>query len=118
MKTINISSDTLLKIKHNIKNKHGSLNTNEFKKIKINEKILLQSNFSDLLVKIINIEKFDTFVEMATTYGIDNIIINSNNTNDSLQKYYDYYLIDKKKKYGGIMFTFEPISSISLTCFK
>ena len=41
MKTINISYDTLLKIKHNIKNKHGSLNTNEFKKIKINEKIFI-----------------------------------------------------------------------------
>ena len=118
MKTIKISNETLLKIKHGIKSRHGCLNNNEFNKIKLNDKILLKSEFSDLLVKINNIEKFDTYVKLACTYGIDNIIINSTNTNDSLQKYLKNYLDDKKNKYGGIMFTFEPISSISLTNFK
>ena len=45
MNSINISSDLLLKIKHNIKNKHCSLNTKDFNKIKINDKILLNQNF-------------------------------------------------------------------------
>ena len=118
MNSINISSDLLLKIKHNIKNKHCSLNTKDFNKIKINDKILLKSKFSDLLVKVKNIEKYNTFVEMASIHGIENIISETKDINDSLKKYYDYYLLDKKFKYGGIMLTFEPVSSISLTCFK
>ena len=118
MNSLNISSDLLLKIKHNINNKHCSLNTKDFNKIKINDRILLKSKFSDLLVKVKNTEKYDTFVEMASIHGIENIISETKDLNDSIKKYYDYYLLDKKFKYGGIMLTFEPISSISLTCFK
>lgn len=120
MKSIYTSIDTLTKIKHGIKKKHGNLNQGIFSKIKVNEKILLKTkkNNFDVLVKIIDIKKYDSFVEMASLHGIENIIMDTENINDSLKKYYDLYKIDKNNNYGGIMLTFQPISSISLTSFK
>ena len=120
MKSIYTSIDTLTKIKHGIKKKHGNLNQGIFSQIKVNEKILLKTkkNNFDVLVKIIDIKKYDSFVEMASLHGIENIIMDTENINDSLKKYYDLYKIDKTNNYGGIMLTFQPISSISLTSFK
>ena len=120
MISINTSLDTLMKIKHGIKKTHGNLNKGIISQIKINDKILLKSknNMFDVLVKIINIKKYNTFVEMASLYGIENVIMDTENINDSLKKYYELYLQDKNNNYGGVMLTFQPISSISLTSFK
>ncbi len=120
MKSIYTSLDTLTKIKHGIKKTHGHLNKGIITQIKINEKVLIKSKNKgfDVLVKIIDIKKYDTFVEMASLYGIENIIMDTENINDSLKKYYELYIQDKNNNYGGIMLTFQPISSISLTSFK
>jgi ASC-1-like (ASCH) protein len=44
--------------------------------------------------------------------------MNTENINESLKKYYELYKQDINNNYGGIMLTFQPISSISLTSFK
>ena len=120
MNYINTSLETLIKIKLGIKKEHGYLNQGIFSKIKINDKILLKNNKNnfDVLVKIIGIKRYDTFVEMASLYGIENIIMDAENINEFLKKYYDLYKKDIKNNCGGIMLTFQPISSISLSPFS
>ena len=92
-------------VKNNKKRIEGRLYKNTFRKINTNDIInFYNCKKESIMVKVINIRRYNSFMEMLDNENIKLFNPNSKNINDSLEIYRNIYNNQDEKNFGVIVF--------------
>ncbi len=87
-------------IKEGRKTVEGRLDKGDFSKMKVGETIEWRNKGDKFRVKIIGINKYETFREYLETEGLENCLPNVDMVEDGIAVYRKFYSDEKEKQYG------------------
>ena len=100
-------------IKEGKKTIEGRLNKNSFKKIGVNDIINFTNNTDNIYVKVIDIKKYSSFLDMLKSEDINKVTPLSNSIEESLNIYRNCYSKNAEDKYGVLAFNIELIKYLN-----
>ena len=102
---INVQNPWFDSIKSGKKTVEGRLNKGTFYEFKIGDIIKINNNNDDFKVKIINIDKYESFNDMIIHKGLDNVLPGIETLEEGVAVYRQFYSEDKEKEFKVLAIT-------------
>ena len=96
--SINIIEPYLSYILNGQKIIEGRLNKDKFKGLKIGDILLIGPDKKKF--KVERISKYDSFKDMLSNEGVNNVVPNKDTVEEAVKVYYNFYTKKQEKKFG------------------
>lgn len=100
-------------IKEGKKTIEGRLNKNSFKKIEVNDIINFINKDDNIYVKVVDIKKYSSFLDMLKSEDINKVTPLSNSIEESLNIYRNCYSENAENKYGVLAINIKLIKYLN-----
>lgn len=104
---VNVQEPWFTFIKKGKKTVEGRLNKGRFASLKINDILIFENNGQECKVKIVDINKYNSFKELMEKEGLEKVLPGVESIDKGIKVYRQFYSEEDEKKYG--------ILAISLT---